>query len=194
MYYGSYKSIRNSAWHCLIDFKIDRLPIDVLKIAKTADIKVIRNSLVNDLLPNENGKSYFDGSDWIIIYDDTKPTVVSRFTVAHELGHIFLGHEIKHTKYSEANEFRKKPRSEQEADMFAMRILCPACVIWGLGLTDADEISRHCRVPLELSRLRATRMKELYERNKFLHSKTEQTVYDQFEAYINEMKSKEVEL
>ena len=48
MYYGLYKGIRNSAWKCLEDFKIDSLPVDVLKITRAAGIRVIKNSAVID--------------------------------------------------------------------------------------------------------------------------------------------------
>lgn len=71
MFYGAYKNVRNSAWQCLIDFKINSLPVDVLQIAKTADIKVIKNSLINELKESELGAALCDGDKWYIIYDDT---------------------------------------------------------------------------------------------------------------------------
>ena len=98
MYYAIYKDVRNSSWQCLLDFKLTKLPIDILKITRLAGIKVIRNSIVDDLLPGENGKAYFDGKWWRIIYNDLNSTELSRFTIAHELGHIFLGHELTHKK------------------------------------------------------------------------------------------------
>lgn len=184
MYYGAYKDIRDSAWHCLIDFDLDCLPIDVLKIARTAGIRVVRNSLVSDLLPGENGKAYYDGKTWTIIYQDKNPSPLSRFTIAHELGHIFLGHDLKHAKYTDAQEFIGKPKSELQADMFALRLLCPACVLHELNLQTATEIASTCRIPLAMAKLRATRMHELNKRNKFLSHPLEQEVYKNFEAYL----------
>ena len=72
MYYGLYKNLRNAAWKCLSDFEIDTLPVDVLKITRAAGIRVIKNSAVNDLLPGERGKAYYNGINWFIIYDDTQ--------------------------------------------------------------------------------------------------------------------------
>lgn len=186
MYYGLYKNIRHSAWQCLIDFNIDRLPVDVLKIARAAGIRVIKNSSVNILQPDENGKSFFDGSVWIIIYNDENPTEISRYTVAHELGHIFLGHDLCLGHYPQAKEVSKKSKTEQQADMFAQRLLCPACVIWGLQLHTSEDIARFCRVEKDVADIRAKRMKALYERSKFLTDPSERLLYANFCEYISE--------
>ena len=185
MYYGIYKGIREAAWICLRDAEIDRLPVDVLKIARTAGIRVVRNSLAHILKRDELAKSFYDGRNWLIVYDDSRSTVESRLTVAHELGHILLGHDMKHTLYAYAKEFDKKPKSEQQADMFALRLLCPACVLWKLDLHTPEEIARYCRVPLGTAEERSARMNILYERNKFLTSDIEKDVYSRFESYIS---------
>ena len=184
MYYAIYKNIRNSSWQCLLDFELTSLPIDILKITRSAGIKVIRNSMVDDLLPGENGKAYFDGEQWIIIYNDLNPTELSRFTIAHELGHIFLGHELTHTKYVQASGFTAKQKSEEQADQFAIRLLCPACVLWGLDLHAPNEIAKHCKVDVKIASIRAKRMKILYAREKFLTAPLEKEVFDRFSFYI----------
>ena len=184
MFYGTYRKLQDSSWRCLADFKIDALPIDVLKIARAAGIKVIKNSTVNVLEPNVFGRSYYNGKKWFIVYDDTRTLEQKRFTVAHELGHIFLGHELIYGKYPQTVEFMKKPKSEQQADMFAIRLLCPACVLWGLDLHSADDIARYCLVDPDTAMLRAKRMKELYGRDKFLMIPLEKTVYENFKPYI----------
>ena len=180
MYYAIYQNVRNSAWQCLLDFQINSVPVDVLRIATEANIHVIKNSLIQDLLPGEFGKAYFNGWKWIIIYDDLQPTVVSRFTIAHELGHIFLGHHLAYIKYSEIHEFQNSGKAEEQANAFAQRLLCPACVLWGLNLHTAEEIAQYCRVPPEIATLRAQRMKTLYQRGKFLTDPLEQAVYNNF--------------
>ena len=184
MFYAIYRSVRNNSWQCLLDFELTRLPIDLLQITRRAGIRVIRNSLVHDLLPGENGKAYFDGERWTILYDDQNPTELSRFTIAHELGHIFLGHELRHTKYAGVQEIVEKPVSEKHANAFATRLLCPACVLWGLELHTADEIASACRVDPEIAAARAKRMKELYKRNQFLKDPIEESVYEHFREYI----------
>lgn len=184
MYYGIYKEIRDSAWKCLLDFEIDRIPVDVIKITHAAGIKVIKDSDIHDLTPTENAKTYYNGIKWYIIFNDQNPIEVSRFAIAHELGHIFLGHHIKLIKYGEHKEFDKKPKSEQQADAFALRLLCPACVLWSLNISTAEDIATCCKVPLNIAEQREKRMRELYKRNKFLTSPLEKEVYKQFENSI----------
>lgn len=184
MYYAVYKGVRDCAWQCFLDFKIYTLPVDVLKIARAANIKVVENSIVGELDPTEKGKTYFDGVNWVIIYDDRQDVMSSRFTVAHELGHIFLGHALTHTKYENVREFGKKPRTEQQADMFAIRLLCPACVLHKIKVGSAEELSEICRIPLRYAETRYDRLVELNKRNRFLESEIEKKVFDGLKPYI----------
>lgn len=186
MIYGLYKNARNASWQCLIDYKIDKLPINVVGIAKQANIKIIKNIDVGELQPSESGASILDGDgkQWYIIYDSENTIQRCRFTIAHELGHIFLGHELK--KGYHARTFNiDKPNVEYEADVFASRLLSPACVLWGLNLHSAEEIAKVCNISLSSAKIRAERMKILYERNKFLTSQLERQVYNNFEKFIN---------
>ncbi|MEE1075767.1 MAG: ImmA/IrrE family metallo-endopeptidase, partial [Acutalibacteraceae bacterium] len=106
-----------------------------------------------------------------------------RFTIAHELGHILLGHELINDRY-----FRKfdisKPQIETEADMLASRLLAPACVLWGMNLHTADEIAKACNITKKAAQVRADRMATLYKRNKFLTSPLEKKVFKNFSGFI----------
>ena len=184
MYYGIYKGIREGAWICLRDAGVDRLPIDIIKIARVAGVRVLRNTDVMLLGRGELGRSLYDGTNWVIVYDDLQSTETARYTVAHELGHILLGHEISHIKYSNYDQIDKRPKAEKQADMFACRLLCPACVIWALDLHTAEEIAEYCRVDMNVAVARSRRMKLLYERNMFLSSEVERQVFEHFREYI----------
>ena len=181
MIYGKYKNVRNSSWQCIIDYNVTSLPVSLIKIGRQADILIIKNTLAKKLKYNERGISIYDGQ-WIIVYDDTQSSAVSRFTIAHEFGHIFLGHRLKNGYY--ARTFEKRNDEEQEADMFAARLLAPACVLWALNLHTADEISDVCKISKSAATIRAERMEILYNRNKFLTSPLERQVYNQFSDYI----------
>ncbi len=178
--YGTYQNLRNSAWHCLWDYGADSIPVDVLKIARKAEIRVIKNSSVDILLPRENGRSYFDGCRWYIIYDDTATIERARFTLAHELGHILLGHELQYAKYGHTRQIRPNPISEQQADRFAVRLLCPAFALWEKKLYTAEEISRACRVEINIAAEREKRMKTLLKRDRFLSDPLEKQLYERF--------------
>lgn len=185
--YGIYSGIRNAAWRCLIDYQISALPVNVKAITKSAGIRVLKNSKVGELIGDESGVCIFDAEQdvWNIIYDDECTIGRRRFIIAHELGHIFLGHEILDRSSGQSV---RRPKSETEADMFASRLLAPACVLWALDLHTAEEIDKVCDMSMAAARARAERMKILYDRQKFLTSKQERTVFEQFQKYIDSMK------
>ncbi|MEG2118613.1 MAG: ImmA/IrrE family metallo-endopeptidase, partial [Clostridia bacterium] len=115
--YGIYKNVRNAAWQCLLDYRIDALPVDLLTITKAAGIILRKNSDVHELSGNESGAAILQGDTWYLIYDDECIVGRRRFTIAHELGHIFLGHELI-DGYHRRTFNPDKPNAESEADMF----------------------------------------------------------------------------
>ena len=183
MYYGAYKSARDGAWQCLLDHNVRELPVSLKAIAQRADIKLIKNSTVDLLSPNERGYAECVKGRWFVVYNDDEPIPTARFTIAHELGHIFLGHALL-KGYARTKRFVVKPQTESEADVFAARLLCPAVVLWGLDLHTAEEIGAVCNVSPTAARIRAARMDELYRRNRFLTSPLDQRVYENFKEFI----------
>lgn len=182
--YGLYKKARNAAWQALIDNKISSLPVDVVKIANDNGISILKNSEANELRDGEVGVSLYDGDEWFVIYDDTVKSIGrKRFTIAHELGHIFLGHPLI-AGYHKRSVDLNIPSTENEANIFASRLLAPACVLWGLNLHTAEEIAAACNISMSAATNRAERMEELYRRNKFLTSPLEKEVYNQFRDFI----------
>lgn len=174
--------MRNAAWKILIDDRISALPVDVVAIARQHDITILKDSIANQLRINELGISMYNKKHWYIIYDDRQSLAEKRLTIAHELGHIFLGHPLI-AGYRLCRE-RKKPKPESDADMFALRLLAPACVLWGLDLHNAGEIGQVCQIPEPEAQARAKRLAELYQRNKFLTSPLEKQLYQQFLSFI----------
>ena len=100
----------------------------------------------------------------------------------HELGHFLLGH-LGDIPFSRCEE-DCRPAEEQAADKFAIDMLAPACVLWGMGIRSAEEIAEICHISLEAAQFRAERMRLLYQRNKFLTHPLERRVYAQFLHYI----------
>lgn len=182
--YGAYANVRDLAWRVLLDNNIRALPVNTVGIAGASGVSIIKNSEVDELKSTEVGASIYDGEKWYIVYDDTVSKERIRFTIAHELGHIFLGHPLK-LGYHARTIDTDKPETEKQADMFAIRLLAPSCVIWGLGLHTAEEIQNYCNISYSAAKARASRMQILYERNKFLSTDLERKVYANFEKYIN---------
>lgn len=183
--YGVYKKARDASWQALIDNKVDCLPVDLVQIVNKNGITLLKNSDVHELRNGEAGISIFDGKQWFIVYNDDHPIGRKRFTVAHELGHIFLGHPLI-AGYHARTTGREVTQTENEANVFASRFLAPACVLWGLNAHTAEEIARFCGLSAEAAEIRAKRMAELYKRDKFLTSPLEQQVYKQFERFIEQ--------
>ena len=190
MYYKIYTDIRDAAWQCLIDNNIDSLPVDVLKIAQQSNIDVKKNSRIKILLPDEYAKAFYNGEKWIIVYNDRNDVPVSRFAIAHELGHILLGHVKTYAKYATIEDLGIKPKAEKQADMFALRLLCPACIVAALDLHTPEEISAFCRVPTHWAQKRSDRMKELYKKNKFFSNNLEIEIRKNFNIYLSAVKQK----
>lgn len=185
--YGKYKNVRDAAWQTLIDYNVKTLPVNPVALANSMGIKVYQNKDVNLLEENQLAISMLtDKDEWVIIYDENITNKGRRrFTLAHELGHIVLGHPLIE-KYHARTFDTKKLDVEKEADSFAIRLLAPACIIWGLKLNNPIDISKLCGISVEAATNRYERIKVLEKRNKFLTSTLEKRVFNQFEDYIKE--------
>ena len=183
MVYGKYKDIRNAAWQALIDFKVQTLPVSVSAIAELLEIKIIDNKDVNILKDGERGVTIYVSNHWYVIIDGREHIDTQRFTAAHELAHILLGHLIiDKVKY---RTFAARTEEEQAADMFAARLLAPACVLHEIGAYTPEQIRSVCNISTAAAKIRAERMQELEQRNKYYQHPLERQVRSQFEGFIN---------
>lgn len=182
MNYGIYKGARNAAWQCLIDFNVKSLPVLVSKIANAADITIIKNSEVNHLNLGESGKTILQNGKFYIIYNNAENSRRCRFTIAHELGHIFLGHLMINTP--QYRTFAICDDNESAANVFARDLLAPACVLHELHTINAAEIANLCNISLEAAKYREKRMRELESRNAWYLSPLEKDVRVQFDEFI----------
>lgn len=184
MDYGKYKNARNATWQCILDYDIKELPVLVTSIIEKSDnIKLIKNSQVHLLNKNESGKTIYYNNKFDVIYNDNEPSCRCRFTIAHELGHIFLGHLL--IKTPQYRTFVIRDDNESAANVFARDLLAPACVLHELQVLKAADIAKLCNISPEAATYRAKRMKELERRNMWYLHPLEQKVYNQFLNFIN---------
>lgn len=179
MNYKDYQNSRDAAWRLLLDLKVRELPVRPGVICRALGIKV-RYYTPED---RNDGKCLLIGGVPVVLVSDAATRTRQRFTVAHELGHIVLGHV---GRYELVN---REPSAgdnsiEQAANVFASRLLAPACVLWGCNARTAEEIATLCDISLQAAQFRAERMAELYRRDKFLTLPLEREVYHQFTDYI----------
>jgi len=182
--YAIYKNARNASWQCLIDCNIIELPIKPVQIADCYDIRCKKTDEV--ILNHASGEIRIVNNQICIFTDGSQAAERRRFTIMHELGHYLLGHlgDIPLSRsYSSI-----RPEEEQAADRFAVGMLMPACVLWGLNIHDPEEIVKLCSVSMQAAEIRAERMEVLYRRNKFLTHPLERQVYKQFQQFIENYK------
>lgn len=183
MMYGRYEDLRNATWQVIIDFNINSLPVALSDITDKLDIKILNNSDVNHLKEGERGVTLKFGDDWYIVVNDAESVPIRRFTIAHELGHILLGHMlIDKAKY---RTFKVRNPEEQEADMFAARLLAPACILHEIKALTPDQIKHVCNISITAARVRAERMAILEARNKYYLHPLERQVRQQFSEFIS---------
>ena len=190
MDYKDYQNTRDAAWNILLDCGIDRLPVDLNCICRQLGVGVYRYgdvTVTGETALQGDGLLYFEGNRPVILFNQDKPAVRIRFTVAHELGHLILGHVAAEQGSAVNRDFSVATDSvEAAANQFAVRLLAPACVLWGIEAYTAGEIARLCNISLRAAQFRAERMLALRERKKFLTSELEQRVYKQFLPFIRE--------
>lgn len=181
MDYRKYISARNLSWRVLLDGDIRALPIRVSALCRTMGISV----KLYDGREDSDGESTVLGGKPMILVSRSKPVPRQRFTAAHELGHILLGH------VGEKNLVNREPSPsdspiEKEANVFASRLLAPACVLWGCGVRSAEDIMELCGISRLAAEFRWQRLQALRGRELFLTSQLERQVYERFEPFIKE--------
>lgn len=180
-FYGIYKQSRDASWKFLIDNQICSLPLDFNPILTKMNLhlKADKQGLLS---PHEKGATILTEDVGYIILRPNASKAEKRYTVAHEIGHIVLGH------INSGKHFIGTSEQEYQAERFAIGILAPACVLWGLDLHTPEEIASFCDISLASAKIRAERMKTLYARNAFLLSPLERQVFQQFKPYIDSLK------
>lgn len=198
MDYSKYQKSRDLSWKILHKCNIKELPVKVSAICKLMHIKVVSYEKGREFFDKFNLHANTRNSDGFIFggaifYNHTCSIARQRFTVAHELGHIVLhnGNGLYNREPSENDN-----PIEQEANVFASRLLAPACVLWGIGVASATQISEICNISMQSAEFRFKRLQHLYNREQqfisrygkscFLQSPLERSVYDKFRRFINE--------
>ena len=177
--YKRYQNVRDLSWKILIQENITELPINVIAICRQMGIAVKND----DSLTENDGATAIVNGEPIILTKNEISIPRKRFTVAHEIGHIMLKHVGQYELINREPGSNDNP-IEREANMFAARLLAPACVLWGCNVKTAAEIEKLCGISKQAAEYRMAHMRELYARNKFLISPLERQVYNQFHDFI----------
>ena len=170
MNYQDYKDARDASWRILIDCEVTELPVKISGVCRSLGVSVRRYTPAER--DNNDGMSTVIGSVPTIMVSNLTIPARQRFTCAHELGHIILGHVGRYDLVCREPAPGDNP-IEQAANVFASRLLAPACVLWGCGVQSAEDIAQLCDISRAAAEFRWSRMQELYRRQRFLTSPLE---------------------
>lgn len=195
MSYQIYKHARDAAWKTLINCKISSLPVDMGKICEALGYhlysyrsaeKIIKQFHLEKQCQLSDGFTMRFPHGTYIYYSDACTPGRQRFTVAHEVGHLVLGH-VQARCYTTHNSepSHSDCRAEQQANIFAARLLAPACVLHALGITSAEEISRVCYISMQAAQTRAARIAVLDQRDRYLSHPLERQLFAQFKDFLS---------
>jgi len=129
----NYSLARQMARKVIKDYYLTEVPTNLRKIFQSLGMEYIELDDPKDI---DGAILEIDNKPSIAVLNRAKPIQRQRFTLAHELAHIFLHHKKRDTYDSEAerelaereqNEAIQtgKPSSESEADAFASELLIP---------------------------------------------------------------------
>lgn len=199
MNYDDYKRARDLSWRVLLNTGTRELPVKVSRICRGYGV-TLRSYQVGAPLIRElgleaqcdisDGFTVRSGDRCYVFYNMEQPPGRVRFTIAHELGHVLLGHlgDGEHTVYNRESSSENAPE-EHTANVFASRLLAPACVLHALGAVTPEQIAAVCDISMAAARLRAGRMGVLEHRGKYGASPLERQVLAQFRSYIDRVNS-----
>lgn len=199
MNYDDYKRARDLSWRVLLNTGTRELPVKVSRICRGYGV-TLRSYQVGAPLIRElgleaqcdisDGFTVRSGDRCYVFYNMEQPPGRVRFTIAHELGHVLLCHlgDGEHTVYNRESSSEDAPE-EHTANVFASRLLAPACVLHALGAVTPEQIAAVCDISMAAARFRAGRMGVLEQRGKYGASPLERQVLAQFRSYIDRVNS-----
>lgn len=134
-----YDLATNKAYEVLLKLHISSLPVDVQTILNNfSNVKLVTYTAFckrfsiskSDFFAmgvSSYGFTFRKPHDSIVLYDDCQDECIIRFTLAHELGHLYLLH------------MKEDQKSNREANCFARNFLCPIPVVNSWGLNSVED-------------------------------------------------------
>lgn len=114
------------ALDALDQFDITDPVVDALKIAKGVGVAVEEIPMAGKL---SNVAGFYDGKKKIIYLNKDDTPVRKQFSLAHELGHIFLQHKNYDALFRIPHKEALYSKEESEANSFAAKLLMPDFMI-----------------------------------------------------------------
>ena len=201
--YRQYQEARDTAWRALLRLKEKRLPVEPEVLADLLGVEIHP-----DPDPHDNQRLWtltrqvqgvcvslrIRGAWHIFVRDSSLDDSHRRFAVAHELGHLLLGAKTRSlapgvrcfdSGDNQGDLIEDPPNmTDYAADIFAIRLLAPACLLHELHVDTPGGIAALCGLPPRAAALRAERMELLNQRNVFYVNLLERQVRDAFRPWL----------
>lgn len=181
-YNFSYYNVRNNAWEFLIKNNVREYPLNLNKILKQNNWYLVnyqnycnhrKINIIQLISKYPDAFTIQDmNNNFLICFNEKNNKQRIRFSIAHEIGHIVLGHLYKNEKL------------EKEANMFAARILMPMLLIKELKITISKELAKLCDVSIEAANFRLKRFNKIKERKMFYTKPREKKLLLQLKPFI----------
>ena len=204
--YKRYQQARDTAWRALLCLETKRLPVDAEALARQMGVEVLpypdagEEPRLSALLQAAGGGKCVSlrirGAWHIFLRREGLDGSGRRYAVAHELGHLLLSHETYRLapgawafcSRENAGDLLEDPESVEDyaADIFAIRLLAPACLLHEMHVDTPASVTRLCGLPPRAAALRAERMELLNQRDAFFSHPLERQVRDAFLPYLRE--------
>jgi len=212
--YQRYRLARDAAWRTLLRLPEKRLPADVRALFSLLRIEILpfpraeEEPKLWEILRRAGNNSCVSlkiGGVWqVFLRENTWDESRERFALAHELGHMILHHSVygiapgvyAFSAPENQGDLMDDPQDmeDNEADMFAIRLLAPACVLHEMHLDTPGNIGNFCGLPPRAAAMRAERMELLNERDAFFTHPMERQVQNAFLPFIREKKLPQAEM
>lgn len=177
------------AQHVLLEHGISELPIKVSDLCRAIGITA-KLTKPFELRSSGGGIATVLHFKPYILIDPSYCKAYQKFTAAHEVGHLLLGHV---GSWVDAKGIRRPSEIcvEPDANAFAEELTMPECVLMSCGITTVRQIKKLCRILPEDSKRTAERVRQrLKSSDPF--TPTEQRLVQQFADYIQQHTKKSV--
>jgi len=195
-----YKVTNEKALLFLLQYRVSTLPIHPNEIIKElkCSIKTYRHYTkkldctvqdISEACGSIDGYSIYDENKqkYKIIYNDE---IVSeeriRFTLMHEIAHIYLGHfiDFEQTKLCRGGLYEDDLEVlDKEANHFASKVLAPEIVLLHAGWKSPKMIRQQCALSTEASKYKAENIVKMEQKRNFI-TNLEVRVLRQFNKFI----------
>ena len=172
-----------TAYDIILRENILSLPINPSQLAKQNDVSIISYATLEKLgvkkIPvSKDGFSFVMNGIKIAYNGAIEPLERQRFTLIHELCHIWLGH----LETPPAN----KDLAERQADSIASELLCPLLVLHLCGVTTPADIKDLCGVSQSAAQIAFKNLCKARKDKTLLKSEQEVLIATKFLPFISD--------